>query len=455
MGAALAATLVAAPVDPAAAGPLHLPPATRLMLRNGLTVWIVPTHRLPLVDLRLVVRAGAVDDPPGKEGLAHLTAELLTQGATVRDARQLAEDIAFVGGSLEASTGVEQLVVSCEVLKKDLATGLALFHDVIVAPSFAEPEFQRMKGQVLGNLVNAKNDPDSLADLELLPFLLGLSPLAHPPSGWGKSVARINREDVVAFHGSHVRPDRAMLAVVGDIDPEAMRSMIEHAFADWKPSGEKAREAYATVPQVHGRQLRIVSRPEVTQTQIRLACLGVPRDHPDYYPILVANTILGGAFMSRLVEEIRINQGLTYGIGSRFGMLRNAGTFTIRTFTRNETIRRTIDATLAEMKKLVDQGPTEDELAQAKRYLTGQFPLGLQAPDALAAQLLDVEFYRLDPHVLETFPDRVGAVTMEDCRRALKSYFCVDDLRILVVSDPAVAKPQLEGLGPVEVKEPQ
>jgi zinc protease len=111
--------------------------------------------------------------------------------------------------------------------------------------------------------------------------------------------------------------------------------------------------------------------------------------------------------------------------------------------------------TLAEMKKLVDQGPTEDELAQAKRYLTGQFPLGLQAPDALAAQLLDVEFYRLDPHVLETFPDRVGAVTMEDCRRALKSYFCVDDLRILVVSDPAVAKPQLEGLGPVEVKEPQ
>jgi zinc protease len=182
--------------------------------------------------------------------------------------------------------------------------------------------------------------------------------------------------------------------------------------------------------------------------------MGVPRNHPDYYPITVANTILGSGFTSRLVNEIRVVQGLTYSISSRFAMYRNAGTFRIGTFTKNETLRKTIDETLKVVKTLLEVGPTEEELAKAKRYLTGQFPLGLQAPDALASQLLDVEFYGLDPKFVETFSDRIDAVTMTDCRRALKSYFCVDDLRILVVSNPELAKKALEGLGPIDVKRP-
>jgi len=454
-GAALAAILLAAAVGAGLAAPLQLPPASRFTLKNGLTVYVVPTQRLPLVDFRMVVRAGAVNDPAGKEGLARLTAELLTQGAGTRGARQIAEDVAFVGGSLAASAGAEQMLVTCEVLGKDFATGLELFHDVIVSPTFAEEEFQRKKDEALGSIASQRNDPEEVADVALGPFLLGNSPLAHPPIGWEKSVGQLRREDVATFHDRHVRPDRALLAVVGAVDPEAVRRALERAFADWKPSREKRGEALAPAPQLPGRRVLIVDKPEVTQTQIRFACLGVPRNHPDYDPIQVANTILGSGYTSRLVDEIRVGQGLTYWIESRFTMLRNTGTFTIHTYTRNETIRRTIDTTLAEVKKLLQQGPTEDELAKAKRYLTGQFPLGLQAPDALAARLLDVEFYGLDPRFLETFADRVDAVTMQDCRRALKSYFCVDDLRILVVSDPTVAKRQLEGLGPIEVKEPQ
>src|SRR5262249_9375422 len=198
----------------------------------------------------------------------------------------------------------------------------------------------------------------------------------------------------------------------------------------------------------------IVNKPEVTQTQIRLACIGVPRNHPDFYPIVVANTILGSGFTSRLVNEVRVNQGLTYGISSRFGMYRNAGTFQISTFTRNETIRKTIDASLATEKKLLDEGPTEEELSKARSYLTGLYPLGLQAPDALATQVLNVEFFELDPLYLQTYQDKIGSVTMTDVRRALKSYFCTDDLRILVVSNPAEARKQLDGLGPIEVRDP-
>ena len=439
----------------APATPLRLPDATRATLKNGLVVYVMPTRRLPLVDFRLLVRAGSVNDPVGKEGLADLTAELMTQGAGTRSAQQIAEEIAFVGGTLAASAGTEQIVLTCEVLKKDFAVGLELLRDVTVAPTFPADEFARKKDEALGEIASNKDDPATVANNALGPFLLGQSPLAHPTIGWEKSVSALTREDVVGFHALHVHPENALLAVVGDVDPPAVLAALEKAFAAWKPGGVKSSDAYTAVPQTRGRSLLIVDKPEVTQTQIRLACMGVPRNHPDYYPITVANTILGAGFTSRLVNEIRVVQGLTYSISSRFGMYRNAGTFRIGTFTKNETIRKTIDETLKVGKALLDAGPSEEELAKAKRYLTGQFPLGLQAPDALAAQLVDVEFYGLDRKYVETYSDRINAVTMADCRRALKSYFCVDDLRILVVSNPEVARKALEGLGPVEVREPQ
>ena len=449
------AVLLALVAGETAAATLELPPYTRATLDNGLVVYIMPTHRLPLVDFRIVVRTGSVCDPKGKEGLASLTADLLTQGAGARDARQIAEDIAFVGGSLDATAGTEQMVLTCEVLKKDFATGLELLRDVTLAPTFPAEEVARRRDEALGAIASQRDDPGTVANRELGPFLLGTSPLAHPIDGWEKSVKTLVPDDVVGFHERYFRPENAMIAVVGDVDPQAVRAALGKAFGDWKSGGRKPVDAYTPVPQGPGRQVLIINKPEVTQTQIRLACMGVPRNHPDYYPITVANTILGAGFTSRLVNEIRVVQGLTYSISSRFAMFRNAGTFRIGTFTKNESIRKTIDETLKVVKTLQDNGPSEEELAKAKRYLTGQFPLGLQAPDALATQLLDVEFYGLDPKFVETFSDRINAVTMADCRRALKSYFCVDDLRILVVSNPEMAKKALAGLGPIDVRDPQ
>ena len=452
---ALAVTLAGMPVKPAAAGTLQLPAATRFTLKNGLSVIVMPTRRLPLVDFRLVVLAGSVRDPEGREGLAGLTAELLTQGAARRSAQQIAEDIAFVGGTLDAQATAEQIVVTCEVLKKDFATGLELFHDVIVSPSFLDEEIKRKRDETVGTIASQRNDPSTVANVALGPFLFDGSRLAHPVLGWEKSVAAITRDDLVRFHAEQVRPDWALLAVVGDVDPVAVRSALERSFADWKAAGVKRTEPYSPPTAERGRRLLVVNKPEVTQTQIRMACMGVPRNHPDYFPIVVANTILGSGFTSRLVNEIRVNQGLTYSIRSRFATFRNAGSFSITTFTKNATLRKTVDATLAEVKKLVDQGPSDDELAKAHRYLTGQFPLGLQAPDALAAQVLDAEFYGLGPSYLETYSDKVLAVTMDDCRRALRSYFCADQLDILVVCDPETAKQALEGLGPVRVEDPR
>jgi zinc protease len=242
-----------------------------------------------------------------------------------------------------------------------------------------------------------------------------------------------------------------MIANVGDVDPKETLKAIERAFKDWKKSDRKHADAYAPLERGTERRIAVVDKAEVTQTQIRFACVGVPRNHPDYYPIAVTNTILGSGFTSRLVDEIRVNKGLTYSISSQFAMYRNAGLFRINTFTRNETIRETIDAVLGEVEKLRNDGPTQEELDKAKAYLTGLYPMGLQAPDNLAARLLDVEFYGLPEDYIETYSGRIKAVSMEDARRVLKSYFCTNELNILLVSNPEVARKALEGLGDVEV----
>lgn len=450
---ALAGTAASLP-PAAAASSITLPPVTRARLKNGLTVLIVPSHRLPVVSMRLVAHAGSAIDPPSREGLAGLTADLMTQGAGTRNARQIAEDIEFVGGSLDATAGAEQLVVTCEVLSRDLNLGLELFHDVIALPTFPADEVTRGKSEALAAIASDRDDPSTVADNGALPFAFGSSALGHPVVGWEKSIKAITRDDVVAFHAGHVTPPNSTLAVVGDVDPAALMADLQKRFGDWKPvANPLPAPAIAPPAVISGRQVRILSKPEVTQSQIRMISMGVARSHPDYYPITVANTILGTGYTSRLVNAIRVEQGLTYDIDSEFRMYRDAGTFDISTFTRNATLRRTIDETLRVIHGLIEDGPTQEELDKAKRYLTGRHPLGLQAPGSLAAALLDIEFYGLDPATLQNYDARVNEVTLDDTRRVLRSYFDIDHLKILVVSNPDSARAALQGLGPIEVQE--
>jgi len=425
---------------------------TRVTLKNGLPVVVVPSKRLPLVDLRLTARAGSVYDPAGKEGLARLTAELLTQGAGKRSAQDVAEAIEFVGGSLSAAAGTEQFSVALEVLTKDLGTGLELFRDVVTSPAFATEEFDRKREETLGQIASDKSEPSVIADQAFARVLWGDSPLAHPLIGSEASVHAITREDVAAFHRRFVTPNRSALIVVGDVDPKAIVAQLEKAFAGWKGAGEPLADPYRAPAQVQGRRIRIVDKPEATQTQIRMGCVGVPRSHPDYFAMRVANTILGAGFTSRLVNSIRVEQGLTYSINSQFPMYRNAGAFRITTFTRNEQLRKCVDAVLAEVKKLVDEGPTAAELDKARNYLMGQYPIGLQAPDDLAAEWGNVQFFGLPQDAIARFNGGIQAVTMDDVKRVLRERVCVSDLHMVVVTNAEMAKKALDGLGTIEVQ---
>lgn len=423
-------------------------------LPNGLKVVIVPTSRLPLVDLRLVARAGSVNDPAGREGLARLMADLLTQGAGKRTAQQLAEDIEFVGGSLTASAGSEQIVVACEVLKKDQALGLELFRDVIVTPVFATEEFDRKKDETLGGIASDKSEPSVIAENATTKWFWGDSPLGHPAVGYDKSVKAMTRDDVAGFHKRYLTPERSVLVIVGDVQPAAFLAQLKVAFAGWKSGGATSMaDPYGPAAAWKGRFVRIVNKPEATQTQIRMVCPSVPRNHPDWYALQVANTICGAGFTSRLVNSIRVEQGLTYSIGSRFSAYRNAGQFRINTFTRNEQLRKCVDAVLAEVQKLVDEGPTAAEYDKSRNFLNGQFPLGLQSPDDLAGELANVEFFGLPQDFIAGYPARITAVSMADVKRVLKTYFCTQDLKILVVTNGELAKKALAGLGQIEVVE--
>src|SRR5262249_47578892 len=380
--------------------------------------------------------------------------DLLTQGAGRRTAKQLADDIEFVGGSLNASAGAEQMVVSCEVLKKDLALGLELFRDVIVSPAFSADDFKRKQEEALGRVASDKSEPSVIAETAITGWFWGESPLGHPAIGWEASLKSLTRDDVVRFHHGFLTPERAALVVVGDVDAAALLASLKTAFAGWKPAGPApTADPYGPAGALHGRSVRIVNKPEATQAQIRMMCPSVPRNHPDWYAMEVANTICGAGFTSRLVNSIRVEQGLTYSISSRFQQNRAAGAFRVSTFTRNDQLRKCVDATLAEVKKLVDDGPTDAELDKARNYLKGQFPLGLQSPDDLAGEIANTEFFGLPQDFIATYPAKVGAVTMDDVKRVLKTYFCTDDLKILVVTNGERAQKALDGLGALETKE--
>ena len=442
-----------------------LAPFGRTRLDNGLTVMVVASDRVPLVHLALEVEVGSASDPEGREGLAGLTARLLTQASAERSAVEVSAAIEDVGGSFDAFAGTEATRLSVEVLAGDWPLALSILADAVRRPRFLEEDVARVRGEIAGGIESAADDPGELARRSVPSFLHGDSSYGHPVSGWLETIGPLGRDAVVAFHEREFRPDRAVLVVVGDVEEKALAEAVDAAFGDWKgltaesvEEGASPAPAPATPP-VSQRQARaprvLVPMEGVTQAQIRVGCPAVSRSHPDYFALQVTNTILGGMFTSRLVDSIRVSQGLTYGISSRFGQGRQTGHFLIRTFTRNETLRRTLDETLRILGELVAEGPTEEELAKAKRYLTGQFPLELQAPADLAGQLLQIHRYRLPDDFLSSWDAKVRAVSMKDCRRVLQERYCGEEAGILIVADPEVAVPALEGLGEFEVAPPR
>lgn len=428
-----------------------LPPYRRAVLANGLVVLLMEQHEAPIVSTLLTVRSGAAADPAGKYGLAALTAELLTQGTTTRNAAQIATEVDFLGGQLAATADHDSTTIAAEFLAKDVDKQLELVADVSLHPSFPADEVDRVKQQRLAELAAMPEDARTYANAQFEAAVFAGTPYGHPAVGTRKCVEAITRDDVAGFYGANYSPGNAVLAVAGDFTADTMLEKVRATFGSWSGKAVAPTPFAPAAPQ-RGRNVVVVDYPGLTQTQIRIGAVGIARNDPAFYAIQVANTALGGGFTSRLVEEIRVNRSLSYSAGSRFAARLHPGPYMIATFTKNETVRETIDVALEVVRQFRDLPMPDDELKKAKNYLLGQFPLALETPMGLARMITSIEVNGLPLDYVESFAGKVRALTAAEVSATIKQYVKNDDIVILVFTTDSVTRKQLEGLGSIQVK---
>src|SRR5262244_2137239 len=396
---------LAALAVPAAAAPL----AHREVLPNGMVLLVAERSTLPIVVVRFHTRAGSVYDPPDAGGLANLTADMLTRGTAKRAAPELDRAIEFVGGSLEGDAGRDGATVSLSVLKKDLRMGLDLLAEVVLTPAFPETELKRRSEEVAANIERSEQDPGAVASRLMAQLLYPGHPYSRPVPGTVESVKKLTRDQIVAFYRANYRPDATIVAVVGDVTRDEVRSELLSRFGGWTTPAS---------PPVEAREVR----RDLTQATVLLGRPGIKQDHPDYFPLTVANYILGGGSASRLYMTVREERGLAYSVYSTLALGRYGAGYFIGLQTRLDGVDEAVRVTKAEMARMTRELVTSRELDLAKSYLIGSYPLRLDTSSKMASLLVVVEENQLGLDWPDRFKAGVSKVTAADVKRVAAIY---------------------------------
>lgn len=424
--------------------PFRLPPVFETPLSNGLEVLLVEDRRFPLVTARLGFEAGSRFDPAGLQGLSESAGALLTEGAGQRTARQIAEEVAAIGGTLHADSSPDALVLAGNSLAENLPKLLELMADVARRAQFPEDEVALRKQNRKQELLAQRAEAAFLADEKFAEVLFHPHPYArHEPTF--DSIDRFDRAAFLGFRDLYLVPNNAVLVLLGSLPPrQETLALLERHFGDWPR--QPLPEFDPPCPPPPRRSIELVDRPGSVQADIRIGRLAVTRADPDYFPLLVGNTILGGAASSRLFTNVREKQGYAYDVRSILQALQQAGVFAAVTQVRNEVLAPAIQALLAEMRRLTDEQVSAEELATAKNYLSGTFVMRLETQDGLAGQLLATRLLGLPLEYLENYTARVRAVAPEEIRAAAARHVRPDDASIVVVGDSSAIARQLEAL---------
>jgi zinc protease len=436
---------ISRPPRPLSPREVNFPAYETRALANGLNVVAVSHHEQPAVTLRLIVRAGAAQDPLGKAGLATLTAALLDQGAAGRSTEQLQDVIDSIGGGLGTGAGTDLSFVNVIVMKDSFDLALDLLSDVVRSPTFAPEEIERQREQMLSALKVSYQDPDYIAGAVIDRLVYGFHPYGIPSSGTPGTLSSITRDDILKFHQTWFAPNNAILAIVGDLSAQEAFAGAERVFGKWQRQ-EVPSPAMPDLPPPT-RRVVLVDRPGAVQTEIRIGNIGIPRKHPDYLALDLAIRILGGEGSNRLQRVLRSERGLTYGASADAQALKQAGGIVAETDTRSEATGEALRIAVDEFSRLQREPVEEWELNNAKAYLTGNFPLTIETPNAIALQVLNSIFYELDPTELDTFRERVNAITAEDIQRVARAYLRPNRLSISLVGDAKLISGQIKGVG--------
>lgn len=433
------------PPRPLPAKEVTFPPYQIRTLDNGLRVVVVSQNEQPAVTVRLLVQAGAALNPPGKAGLAAMVGAMLDQGIPGQSSTEIADSIDYIGGVLGVGSGTDLSYVNALVLTNHFDFALDLVSTIAREPTFPQAELQRIQEQAQSAMQVNMQDPDYLANVAVDRLVYGFHPYGLPSNGTPDTVAAITRDDLVTFHETWFAPNNAILAVVGDVTPDAAFAAVEKVFGNW---------ARKDVPAVSGgdmpaptRRVVLIDRPGSVQTEIRAGIVAIPRKHDEYMAVNLATKILGGEGANRLQNVLRSERGLTYGASADMDAFKLGGAIVAQTDTQTATTGEALRIMVDEFARMPRVAVGQRELAGAQAYLSGSFPLGLETADEIALQVLNVLFYDLDVRDLETYPERINAVTAEDVLRVSQAFIMADRLSIVLVGDAGEVLPQLKRVG--------
>ncbi len=438
----------------AGAEPTFSPPHwKRFKLKNGLDVFLVEFHELPLIDFNLMVKTGGAANPADRAGLADLTARMLDEGTKTRGAIEIADQIAALGATLSTGGSWDASSVSLSTLSRNLDPALDVFSDVVQHPAFDDKEFTRVRDNLLTAITRRKDSPPTVAGLALSHLLYGAKhPYGWPMSGTEASIRKLTTAELRAFYDAYYHPNNAALIVAGDTTEAALRGKLEAAFKGWRSKHVAARRLPAPAGAAPETKIFLIDKAGAPQSSIRVGLVGIDRQSPDYFPVTVMNLILGGGFY-RLDLNLREGKGWTYGARSSFDSRKTPGPFSAGGEFVAPHSADSVAEILKEVNAIRDGDVTDAELGRAKDQIIKSFPARFATRANLAAQLAELAVYGFPDSYLAEYTRKIAAVTKDDVRRVARKYLDPSHLAIVVVGDRKSIEGPLAKLAPVELRD--
>jgi zinc protease len=416
---------------------VQLPAIQKATLKNGLKVWLVEMHKLPYVAFNMVIQAGSDQDPVSTPGLASLTSDMLDEGTKTRDALKIASDLEKIGASIGTGANFDFSYITLGTLSKHLDKALDIYVDVIANPVFPQKDLDRLRKQRVTQLLQQKDSPVAIANNAYAYILYSdQHPYGNNQIGTVASLEGFTQDDLRKFYESYYRPNNATLIVVGDTKLEDVVVKLESGLEGWK-QGELKINPVPPPPSVDKMRVYLINKPTAPQSEIRIGYPSLSRSTPDYFAVQVMNRMLGGQFTSRINLNLREKHGFTYGARSAFQMQKGPGPFIASSGVIAEKTDSAIIEFLRELKLMHDKGLSDEELAFAKKGLTGNFALGFETPAQIAGSLSNIVIYNLPEDYYQKYLQNIDAVTVKDVQDISTRYLDISTMNVVVVGDVA------------------
>jgi len=427
-----------------------LPKPKEADLANGVHLMVLEDHRAPIVNFLLIIEgAGGYYDPADTPGLAGFVATLMREGTESKTSEQISSQLDRLAATVVVTAGISSpfATVSGSALSDTVDTVLATTADVVIHPAFAQAEVDRFKARTQATLLNQRSQPSFLASERFQRVVFGDHPAARV-APTPDSLKAFTRDTLVAFHKAHYIPDRAVLAIAGDITLASAKQKVESAFAGWQKAGT-AIPATSEPAALSGASVSLVARPNSVQTSLVVGTQSIDRTSPDYEALTVANRVIGGP-NARLFAHLREDKGYTYGAGSAFSSGRFRGSWSATTDVRTEVTDPALTDLLDEIRQMRDTPVPAEELSNIKRAIVAGFARSLENPTAILNNYVDSYVYKLPADYWDRYPDRIDAITAADVQRVAQKYWAADRLQVVAVGDAGKIEPALKKLGAVQ-----